>query len=102
MTVSSTSSRVVYIGNGSTTVFPFAFKVMQAADLAVVYSDASGSDVTLSPSQFAASGFGLDAGGSVTYPLSGPPIGSGTRLTLYRTVAVTQPTALGNQGAMWP
>lgn len=103
MTVSSTSSRVIYLGNDSTSTFAFAFKVNQPADLAVVYTDATGLDYTLSPSQYAASGFGLDAGGSVTYPLpGGSPIATGTRLTIYRDVAVTQPTSLSNQGAMWP
>jgi hypothetical protein len=102
MTVSSTSSRVVYAGNGSTVVFPFAFRVNQPADLVVVYSDATGTDVVLSPSQYAASGFGQEAGGSVTYPLSGGPIATGTRLTIYRNVATTQPTSLSNQGALWP
>jgi hypothetical protein len=102
MTVSSTSSRVVYNGNGSTTTFPFGFKVQQAADLAVVYTDATGTDFTLSASQYGATGFGVDAGGTVTYPLSGSPIVSGTTLTIYRKVAVTQPTSISNQGAMWP
>jgi len=102
MTVSSTSSRVVYNGNGSTTTFPFGFKVQQAADLAVVYTDATGTDFALSASQYGATGFGIDAGGTVTYPLSGSPIASGTALTIYRKVAVTQPTSISNQGAMWP
>ncbi|MGE5148604.1 MAG: hypothetical protein ACM3II_00665 [Rhodospirillaceae bacterium] len=103
MTVPSTSSRVIYLGNGSNTTFAFAFKVNQPADLAVVYTDAAGLDYALSPSQYAASGFGIDAGGSVTYPLpGGSPIASGTKLTIYRDVAVTQPTSLSNRGAMWP
>jgi hypothetical protein len=103
MTVSSTSSRINYAGNGHSTEFAFAFKVNQPADLAVVYTDATGLDYTLSPSQYTATGFGLDAGGKVTYPLpGGDPIATGTRLTIYRDVAVTQPTSLSNQGAMWP
>ena len=102
MTVSSTSSRVVYNGNGSTTSFPFGFKVQQAADLVVVYTDATGTDFTLSGSQYGAAGFGVDAGGTVTYPLSGGPIATGTTLTIYRKVAVTQPTSISNQGALWP
>ncbi len=102
MTVSSTSSRVVYDGNGSTTTFPFGFKVQQAADLVVVYTDATGTDFTLSGTQYGATGFGVDAGGTVTYPLSGSPIAPGTTLTIYRKVAVTQPTSISNQGAMWP
>ena len=105
MTVSSTSSRVVLPGNGATTTWPFAFKVQQPADLVVVYTDATGSDITLSTGQYDATGFGQDAGGTVTYPRSGsgnPAIASGTTLTIYRRVAVTQPTSISNQGAMWP
>jgi hypothetical protein len=102
MTVSSTSSRVVYNGDGSTTTFPFGFKVQQAADLVVVYTDATGTDFTLSGSQYGATRFGVDAGGTVSYPLSGGAIAPGTTLTIYRQVAVTQPTSISNQGAMWP
>ena len=102
MTVSSTSNRVVYSGNASTTSFPFAFKVQSAADLVVVYTDTTGTDFTLSPSQYSAVGFDVDAGGAVTYLTSGSPIAVGTKLTIYRDVAVTQPAAISNQGAMWP
>jgi hypothetical protein len=102
MTVSTTASRTVYVGNGSTTVFPFAFKVMKPADLAVVFTDATGTDFTLSPAVYAATGFGQEAGGAVTYPLSGSPIAAGTKLTLLRSIAATQPTQLSNQGALWP
>lgn len=102
MTVSSTSSRVVLLGNGVTTVWPFAFKVLVAADLTVIYTDASGVESTLSPSVYTATGFGLDAGGSVTYPLTGSPIATGTKITIYRSISPTQPSDFGNQGAMWP
>lgn len=102
MTVSSTSSRVVYAGNGSTTAFPFAFKISVAADMVVTYTDATGVDFVLSPGVFSATGFGLDAGGTVTYPLSGGPIASGTTLTIQRVISPTQPTSISNQGAMWP
>ena len=57
------------------------------------------------PGQYDATGFGLEAGGTVTYPKSGsgnPAIADGTTLTIYRNVAVTQPTSISNQGAMWP
>src|SRR6478735_5088784 len=102
MTVSSTSSRVVYAGNGSTTVFPFAFKVAKASELVVVFTDTSGTDFTLSSGVYTAVGFGLETGGTVKYPLAGDPIPSGTRLTIYRDVPLDQPTAISNQGAMWP
>lgn len=102
MTVSSTANRVVYSGNAATTNFPFAFKVQSPADLVVIYTDATGTDFPLSPAQYGATGFGIDAGGTVAYPVSGAPIAVGTKLTIYRNVAVTQPAAISNQGAMWP
>ena len=102
MTVSSTSSRVVGVGDGSNTVWPFPFKVLAAADLVVVYTDATGTDTTLSPIVYGTTGFGVDLGGTVTYPLSGSPIASGTKLTIYRNLAATQPSAISNQGTMWP
>lgn len=102
MTVSSTSARVVYSGNGATTSWPFAFKVPTSAELVVVYTDALGVDTTISPSNYTATGFGIDAGGTVTYPLSGSPIATGTHLTIYRSVSPTQPTSISNQGSMWP
>ena len=102
MTISSTSSRVVLSGDGTNTTWQFPFKVQQPADLAVIYTDAAGNDVTLSSSQYAATGFGVDSGGTVTYPLSGSAIARGATMTIYRNVAVTQPTSISNQGAMWP
>jgi hypothetical protein len=59
--VSSTSSHVVYTGNGATTSFPFAFKIKAAADL-VVCTNEAGRDFTLSPSQYGATGFGQTCG----------------------------------------
>lgn len=105
MTVSSTSSRVVGVGDGSNTSWPFAFKVQAAADLAVVYTDPSGTDFLLSSGQYSTSGLGLDAGGTVTYPTvasGNPAIAVGSRLTIYRNVSLTQLSAISNQGAMWP
>jgi hypothetical protein len=105
MTVSSTSSRTVLAGDGSNTSWPFAFRVQQPADLVVVYTDLTGSDFTLAPGQYDATGFGQDSGGTVTYPAAGsgsPAIATGTLLTIQRVVAATQPTTISNQGAMWP
>jgi hypothetical protein len=102
MTVSSTSSRVVLAGDGTNTGWPFGFQVNSQADLAVTYVDASGNETALSPSVYSVTGFGLPAGGTVSYPLSGSPIGIGTTLAIQRIVSPTQPTSISNQGAMWP
>lgn len=105
MTVSSTACRTVLAGDGANTAWPFAFRVPQAADLVVVFSDANGNDVTLSPGQYDATGFDQDAGGTVTYPRAAsgaPPIAPGTTMTLRRNTPATQPTQISNQGALWP
>src|SRR6266478_6353466 len=104
MTISSTSSRVVYTGNGLTTSFPFAFYISDQADLVVTYTDALGSQTMVSPSNYtisqpAASAPFWPAGGTVTYLLNGSPIAAGTTLTLQRVVPSTQPTTISNQGA---
>lgn len=102
MTVSTLSNRITYAGNGSATTFPFAYSVAAAADLTVIWTDATGTDHAIPSGQYAVSGLGLEAGGSVTYPLTGAPIASGTRLTLLRDPAPLQPVQLANQGALWP
>jgi len=108
MTISSTSSRVVYLGNNATTSFGFSFYVNAAADLVVIYTDATGTDFTLSPSQYTLSAPDPNAppaypsGGTVTYQPNGSPITTGTKLTIQRVVSPTQPATLSNQGAMWP
>ena len=103
MTVSSTSSRVIYARQRQHRAFAFAFKVNQPADLAVVYTDATG--LRLHAVAIAVRGDRLRARCRRHGDLSAAgrhPIATGTRLTIYRDVAVTQPTSLSNQGAMWP
>ena len=102
MTVSSTSSRVVLAGDGTNTNWPFGFRIDSQADLAVSWTDASGNETALSPSAYSVTGFGQPAGGTVSYPLSGSPLGAGTTLAIQRIVSPTQPTSISNQGAMWP
>src|SRR5712672_1085968 len=110
MTISSTSSRVVYSGDGGKSSFDFAFYVSDQADLVVTYTDAGGSQTVIAPG-VAPTGYqisvpavpapGWPAGGTITYN-PGSPIATGTTLTIQRVVAGTQPTTLSNQGAFWP
>lgn len=105
MTVSTTTSRVVYLGDGEATVWDYSFKVATADELVAVYTDPTGTDFILSSGQYDVTGIGSNDGGKVTYPAAAsgdPPIPSGTRLTIYRDVPLTQLTSIGNQGAMWP
>ncbi len=102
MSLSSTINKIVYDGDAFVTNWPFPFPVLEADHLAVIFTDASGLETTLSPTLYLATGIGNPSGGSVTYPLSGPPIASGTKLTIVRTVPYTQTTVLSNQGGYYP
>lgn len=108
MTISTTSSSVTNVGNGSTTVWNFSFVADQASDLEVLYTDSSGNVTTLNPSVYSITinttpvGELWGIGGTVTYPLSGSPISAGTTLTINRIVPYTQDISIGNQGAFYP
>lgn len=102
MSLYTASNRVTYAGNGSTTAFPFAFRIPDASHLSVIYTDAAGNETTLSPATYSVTGIGIVAGGVVTYPLSGSALASGKTLTLLRTVPLTQPDQLSNQGGYYP
>ena len=102
MSLSSTTNKVIYNGNGATSAWPFSFPVLEAGHLAVIFTDGGGLETLLSASLYGVDGIGDPAGGSVTYPLLGSPIAAGTKLTLLRTVPYTQTTVLSNQGGYYP
>lgn len=102
MALTNTDRKVTYAGNGSATVFPYGFPVLSDAHLSVILTDGAGVETTLSSSLYAATGIGRLGGGSVTYPLGGPALGTGTKLTIVRTVPYTQTTVLSNQGGYYP
>lgn len=96
MTVASTTNRVDYTGNGSTTVFSFTFRIFEAADLVVTTADANGVETTLVlDTDYTVTGAGSYSGGSVTIS---PALASGVALTLQRVLDITQETDLRNQG----
>lgn len=102
MSLSSTTNKIIYNGNGATSEWPFSFPVLEVGHLSVILTDASGLETTLLQGLYSVTGIGDPAGGSVTYPLTGSPIASGTKLTLLRTVPYTQTTVLSNQGGYYP
>ncbi|KAF5089792.1 hypothetical protein DSECCO2_25680 [anaerobic digester metagenome] len=87
MTLDSKLSKAVYQGNGSTTVFPFAFKVWNTSQITVTMTDAAGAstDVTSNCTVTLTS-----SGGSVTYPKSGSPLPGGAKLAITRNMPFTQ------------
>ena len=82
MTVSSSTNRVSYAGNGSTTVFPYTYKIFDQDDLTVILRAANGIEtVQTITSQYTVSGVGNAGGGNVTM-LTAPA--SGTTLVILR------------------
>jgi hypothetical protein len=90
MTVSSTTTKVSYAGNGATTVFAYTFKIFAAADLEVVLRSAAGVEaVQTITTHYTVSGAGADAGGNVTF-VTAPA--SGVTVIIRRALALTQGT----------
>jgi hypothetical protein len=88
MTVSSSTNRVSYAGNGSTTVFPYTYKIFDEDDLTVILRAANGTEtVQTITSQYTVSGVGDAGGGNVTM-LTAPA--SGTTLVILREQDLVQ------------
>lgn len=102
MTISTTASAVTLGGNGTQTVFPFSFIIPASGDEVITYTDQNGNTTVLAPSQYSVTGFDNPTGGTVTYPLTGSPIVSGSTLTIARVLASVQGTSLTNQGSYLP
>ncbi len=82
MTVSSSTSRVSYNGNGSTTVFAYTFRVFDQDDLTVIIRSANGTEtVKTITTHYTVSGVGSAGGGNVTM-LTAPA--SGETITILR------------------
>src|SRR5260370_22750326 len=109
MTISSTSSRVVYSGDGTTSSFGFAFYVSDQADLVVTCTDSAGNQTVIAPGA-APTGYqisapavpapGWPAGGTVAYN-PGSPIAAGPTPTLQRPPAGPRPPPPSNPGPLW-
>lgn len=104
MTVLTTGSSVEYTGNGATTIWPWlGFRIDSADDLQVILVEiATEIETLVNPSLYTATGFGLDAGGSVTYPLTGPPLAATHRIVIQRVVPYEQNLDILNQGGFLP
>lgn len=89
MTISSTTNRVSYSGNGSTTVFSFPYNFFSSSDLVVIsrVNSTGVETVKTLTTHYTVTGAGVDGGGSVTM-LSAPA--TGTTLIIYRDTAATQ------------
>jgi len=101
MTLTTTTNKVTYVGNGATTVFSYAFPILDEDDLVVTITE-NGIDTELGSGVYSVTGIGNPAGGAVTYPLSGDPIPASKQITILRQVPTTQETNLTNQSTLYP
>lgn len=104
MTIETQSRVATYIGNGSTTVFPFNFPVYEPGDLTIrVYDTETGSYETLAPGSYTSVGIGPDSvGGAITYNPAGIPIPSTKTLIILRILLYTQDADIRNQSGFYP
>ncbi|ENC2022873.1 hypothetical protein ABKE32_000499 [Escherichia albertii] len=96
MTVSSEVNHNDYQGNGTTTVFPYQFRIFKKTDLVVTTSDLNDTLTTLRlDTDYTVTGAGGYNGGTVVLP---SPLSSGWKISVARVLSITQETDLRNQG----
>lgn len=107
MTIASTARKAgPLLGTGTQTVFPFTFKVFAEGDIRVVTAGADGVEIVrVLGSDYSVS---LNAnqdtspGGTVTYPISGAPLASGSVLSVIGDLDYDQPLDLPSGGNFSP
>ena len=95
MTVSSTTNKHSYNGNGSQTVFAYTFKIFVAADIKV-YLDGVLKTIN---THYTLSNVGVTGGGNVTFTSGSVPVAATGNVILLRSLALTQGVDLINYGA---
>jgi len=92
MTVSTTSNKVSFSANGSTTVFAYNFKIFSDADLTVIIRAADGTETTKTlTTHYTVSGAGSASGGNVTFTSGNTPA-NGETVVIQRKLTLTQGT----------
>jgi len=92
MTVSSTTTKNSYSGDGSTTTFAYAFKIFADADLQVIIRSSTGTETTKTLStHYTVTNAGNDSGGNVVFTSGNIPA-SGETVVIRRNLTQTQGT----------
>jgi hypothetical protein len=90
MTVSSTTVKNSYSGNGSTTEFAYTFKIFADTDLQVIIRSSTGTETTKTiTTHYTVAGAGDASGGSITFTSGNTPA-SGETVVIIREVPQTQ------------
>ena len=90
MTISSTTVRNSYSGDGSTTTFSYTFKIFQDSDIQVIIRSANGTETTKTiTTHYTVTGAGNSGGGSVIFTSGNIPTSTQT-VVLRRNIPQTQ------------
>lgn len=93
-------------GNGATTAFPFSFKVFSANDVKVAIADSAGTETELVLNTHYTVALNANQetspGGTVTYPVSGSPLATGSVLSIIGDLDYDQPLDLPSGGNFSP
>jgi len=88
MTVSSSTNKVSYSGNGSLTTFAYSFKIFDQDDLTVILRAADGTETTQTiTTHYTVTGVGVASGGNVVF---GSAPASGVTVVIIREQPLTQ------------
>lgn len=88
MTVSSSTNKVSYSGNGSLTTFAYTFKIFDEDDLTVILRAADGTETTQTiTTHYTVTGVGVASGGNVVF---GTAPASGVTVVIIREQPLTQ------------
>ena len=94
MTVSSTTNKQSYNGNGSQSVFAYGFKIFADTDIQVYV----GTTLKTLSTHYTLSGVGAAGGGNVTFTTGNIPASGTGNVTILRSLALTQGVDLVNYG----
>lgn len=96
MTVSTEVSHNDYVGNGTTTVFPYQFRIFKKSDLTVSVTDLDDNLTILRlDTDYTVTGAGSYYGGTVVLPSA---LATNWQISIARELPLTQETDLRNQG----
>jgi len=90
MTISSTTVKVSYSGNGSTTVFAYTFKILDDDEIQVIIKSATGTEtIKTKTTDYTVSGVGNSGGGNITFVVAPTAVQT---VVLRRSTVRTQET----------
>lgn len=100
MSISSTTNRADYVGTGLVTTYSYGFRIFSESHLLVTSQTSLGVESTLVlNTDYTVTGVGDAAGGTIVLAAA---LADDSLLTIRRSLPLTQPTDIRNQGSFFP